>query len=246
MSEIRPFLVNGEWRTGEGTFEVKSPFDDSVVAELGVPTAADVEEASQAAADTFQEAYRLPVHVRAEALDHISRRLAEDIDENAQLIARRGRQAAEVGDGRGHARRRRRSAGPPRCCVTATTKRCGSTPRPRSRVAHRDPAPVPDRSRARHHAVQLPAEPGGAQGRALARRRGADRREARERHADRVARAGRVLRRDRPAQGHVPGAAGELEGRRRYGPRRAVPEDQLHGLGGDRLVPEGRSTRRSA
>ena len=90
MSEIRPFLVNGEWRTGEGTFEVKSPFDDSVVAELGVPTAADVEEASQAAADTFQEAYRLPVHVRAEALDHISRRLAEDIDKNAQLIAREG------------------------------------------------------------------------------------------------------------------------------------------------------------
>ena len=41
---VRPFLVNGEWRTGEGTFEVKSPFDDSVVAEIGVPTEADVED----------------------------------------------------------------------------------------------------------------------------------------------------------------------------------------------------------
>ena len=48
-----------------------------------------------------------------------------------------------------------------------------------------------------------------------------------------------VLRRDRPAQGHVPGAAGELEGRRRHGARRPVPQDQLHRLGGDRLVPQG-------
>ena len=30
--ETRPFLVNGEWRTGDGTFEVTSPYDDSVVA----------------------------------------------------------------------------------------------------------------------------------------------------------------------------------------------------------------------
>ena len=51
MTDVRPFLVNGEWRTGEGTFEVKSPFDDSVVAEIGVPTQADVEEATAAAAD---------------------------------------------------------------------------------------------------------------------------------------------------------------------------------------------------
>ena len=26
---VRPFLVNGEWRTGEGTFEVQSPYDDA-------------------------------------------------------------------------------------------------------------------------------------------------------------------------------------------------------------------------
>ncbi len=87
---IRPFLVNGEWRIGEGTLEVKSPFDGSLVAEIGVPTAADVEEASQLAHDTFHEAVRLPVHVRSEALDHISRRLAEDIDKNARLIAAEG------------------------------------------------------------------------------------------------------------------------------------------------------------
>src|SRR6266576_798157 len=87
---VRPFLVNGEWRTGEGTFEVKSPFDDGVVAEIAVPTADDVEEAAAAAHETFKESRHLPVHARSEALDHISKRLSETVDENAELIAQEG------------------------------------------------------------------------------------------------------------------------------------------------------------
>jgi acyl-CoA reductase-like NAD-dependent aldehyde dehydrogenase len=86
----RPFLVAGEWRTGAGTFDVKSPFDDSVVAEIGVPTQDDVEETIATAAETFEESRRLPVHARSEALDHISQRLGETIPENAELIAREG------------------------------------------------------------------------------------------------------------------------------------------------------------
>ena len=88
--ETRPFLVNGEWRTGEGTFTVHNPFDDSVVAEIGVPTDADVEEATATAAETFATSQHLPIHARSEALDHISKRLSETIDENAELIAREG------------------------------------------------------------------------------------------------------------------------------------------------------------
>ena len=87
---VRPYLVNGDWRTGEGTFEVHSPYDDSVVAEIGVPTEADVEEAVATAAATFEESKRLPIHARSEALDHISKRLSETIPENAELIAREG------------------------------------------------------------------------------------------------------------------------------------------------------------
>jgi aldehyde dehydrogenase (NAD+) len=82
--------VNGEWRTGEETFEVRSPFDDSVVAEIGVPTDADVEEAAATAAETFKTSQHLPIHARSEALDHISKRLSQTIDENAELIAREG------------------------------------------------------------------------------------------------------------------------------------------------------------
>ncbi len=87
---VRPYLVNGDWRTGEGSFEVKSPFDDRIVAEIGMPTATDVEEAAATASATFEESKHLPVHARSEALDHISRRLAETVDENAELIAREG------------------------------------------------------------------------------------------------------------------------------------------------------------
>jgi acyl-CoA reductase-like NAD-dependent aldehyde dehydrogenase len=87
---VKPYLVNGEWRIGQGSFEVRSPFDGSVVAEVGTPTADDVEEATAAAAYVFSESQHLPVWMRSEALDHISRRLAERLDENAELIAREG------------------------------------------------------------------------------------------------------------------------------------------------------------
>src|SRR5512146_2146469 len=87
---VRPYYVNGQWRTGEGTFEVKSPFDGGVVAELGVPTEAEVEEAAAAAHETFQTSRTLSVAARSTALDHISQRLAESLDENAELIAREG------------------------------------------------------------------------------------------------------------------------------------------------------------
>src|SRR5918996_1444948 len=90
MTDTKPYLVAGEWRAGEETFEVKSPFDGAAVAEVGVPSDADVEDAVAAAADTFQESRTLPSYVRAEALAHISRRLAERVDEVAETIAREG------------------------------------------------------------------------------------------------------------------------------------------------------------
>jgi acyl-CoA reductase-like NAD-dependent aldehyde dehydrogenase len=86
----RPYLVAGEWRTGEGSFDVRSPYDDAVVAEIGVPTEPDVRAAAETAAATFEESRHLPVHVRSEALDHMSARLKETVAENADAIAREG------------------------------------------------------------------------------------------------------------------------------------------------------------
>ena len=44
----------------------------------------------QVAANTFKESRHLPTYVRAEALAHISRRIAERVDELAELVAREG------------------------------------------------------------------------------------------------------------------------------------------------------------
>lgn len=86
----KPFYVAGDWRTGLETLEVKSPWDGSVVAELGVPTDADVEDAVARAVGTFGESRHLPTHVRAEGLMHISSRIAERVDEVAEIVAREG------------------------------------------------------------------------------------------------------------------------------------------------------------
>jgi len=86
----KPFYIAGDWRTGQGTLEVMSPWDGSVVAELGVPTDADVEEAVASAVATFRESRHLPTHVRADALSHVSRRIAERVDEIAETVAREG------------------------------------------------------------------------------------------------------------------------------------------------------------
>jgi acyl-CoA reductase-like NAD-dependent aldehyde dehydrogenase len=86
----RPFYVAGEWRTGQGTLDVHSPYDDSVVATIGVPTDEDVEEAVAAAAETFKESRHLPTFARAEALMHISRGIADRVDELAESVAREG------------------------------------------------------------------------------------------------------------------------------------------------------------
>jgi acyl-CoA reductase-like NAD-dependent aldehyde dehydrogenase len=87
----KPFYVAGEWRTGAGEpLRVHSPYDDSVVAEIGVPTDQDMEDAVTAAVETFKESRHLPTYARAEGLMHISRRIAESVDELAEQVAREG------------------------------------------------------------------------------------------------------------------------------------------------------------
>src|SRR5918996_3749718 len=90
MSEAKRYLVAGQWKSGTESFEVKSPYNGDVVATVASPTPDDVESAVAAAAGVFDEARKLPVHARAEALMHISRRLGERAEEVAHLIAREG------------------------------------------------------------------------------------------------------------------------------------------------------------
>ncbi len=81
-----PFWVAGKPVTSEETVVVRHSFDGSEAGAHYVPSASDVETAVQAAHDVADEFATVPAHVRAGALDHVSRVLGERSEELAQLI----------------------------------------------------------------------------------------------------------------------------------------------------------------
>ncbi|GAA2517458.1 aldehyde dehydrogenase family protein [Streptomyces gobitricini] len=81
------FWLAGRQATGETTFDVTSPWDGRTVGQVSVPTEAQVEEAVAAAHAVTDEFAATPAHVRAAALDHVSKRLVERTEEIAQLIS---------------------------------------------------------------------------------------------------------------------------------------------------------------
>lgn len=83
---MRTFWLAGRPATGDAELTVTNPDDGRVVGRVSMPTDAQVEEAVAAAAAVAREAAALPIHVRAEALAHVSRRLSERSDEIARLI----------------------------------------------------------------------------------------------------------------------------------------------------------------
>ncbi|MEV0632844.1 aldehyde dehydrogenase family protein [Nonomuraea wenchangensis] len=85
--DVRSFWLNGSPATGDSELIVTNPHDGREVGRHSVPTDAQVEEAVAGAHAVAKEAAALPVHVRAEALAHVSRRLAERAEEIAQLIS---------------------------------------------------------------------------------------------------------------------------------------------------------------
>ncbi|MFI7056128.1 aldehyde dehydrogenase family protein [Streptosporangium canum] len=84
--DVRPFWLAGRPAMGDAELTVTNSHDGRVVGVCSVPTADQVEEAVAAAAAVQKQAAALPIHVRAEALAHVSRRLAERADEIARLI----------------------------------------------------------------------------------------------------------------------------------------------------------------
>ncbi|MGK5738461.1 aldehyde dehydrogenase family protein [Micromonospora sp. URMC 103] len=84
--EPRAFYVAGRPAHGEDELTVHHPYDGRAVGRTTVATPDQVEAAVAAAAGVAAEAAALPAHVRAAALDHVSRRLAERADEVAQLV----------------------------------------------------------------------------------------------------------------------------------------------------------------
>ncbi|MHA6512799.1 aldehyde dehydrogenase family protein [Tessaracoccus sp. Z1128] len=81
-----PFYLSGVPTLGAESFEVRSPYDGTLVAEVSMPTDQQVEQAVADLAAVRAEAQALPAHVRASALDHVYHRMNERFDEIAHLI----------------------------------------------------------------------------------------------------------------------------------------------------------------
>ncbi|MEU9977751.1 aldehyde dehydrogenase family protein [Streptomyces sp. NPDC051014] len=87
MTSPRSFWLAGREATGETTLTVTSPWTGRPVDQVSVPTDDQVEEAVAAAHAVREEFSATPAHVRAAALDHVSKRLVERTEEIAQLIS---------------------------------------------------------------------------------------------------------------------------------------------------------------
>jgi len=84
--DATPIWIAGSPEHGGDALAVTHPYDGSEVGATTHATPEQVERAVAAAAAVADEAAALPVHVRAAALDHVSRTLAERHEEVARLI----------------------------------------------------------------------------------------------------------------------------------------------------------------
>ncbi|MET0236854.1 MAG: aldehyde dehydrogenase family protein [Kibdelosporangium sp.] len=82
----RPCWIAGRPEQGVSALTVHHPFDGSEVATVAVPGPEQVERAVAAAAAVAREFRGTPAHVRAAALDHVSRGLAGQAEMIAELI----------------------------------------------------------------------------------------------------------------------------------------------------------------
>ncbi|MEU5918113.1 aldehyde dehydrogenase family protein [Streptomyces sp. NPDC047141] len=87
MTTTHAFWLAGREATGDASFDVTNSYDGRLVGKVSVPTEAQIEEAVAAAHAVVDEFAATPAHVRAAALDHVSKRLAERTEEIALLIS---------------------------------------------------------------------------------------------------------------------------------------------------------------
>ncbi|MEU8516047.1 aldehyde dehydrogenase family protein [Kitasatospora sp. NPDC048722] len=86
MTTTYDFWLAGRRASGDADFEVRNSWDGRLVGRVSVPTEAQVDEALDAAVAALPVFAATPAHVRAAALDHVAKRLAERTEEIARLI----------------------------------------------------------------------------------------------------------------------------------------------------------------
>src|SRR6187402_2486466 len=83
----RGTIIAGRPRLTGDTFDVRSPFDASLVATVHNAGPADIEDAIASAATAFETTKTLPSWKRSTVLETVARRIAECRDELARTVA---------------------------------------------------------------------------------------------------------------------------------------------------------------
>src|SRR5512146_2410288 len=89
VTDVRtyPFLLAGEFRTGTGAWEIRSPYSGEMIGRASLASRADVTAAIDAAVAAAPAAAAMPSHARAAVLDHVAAGVAERREELARLLA---------------------------------------------------------------------------------------------------------------------------------------------------------------
>ncbi len=85
--EMKPFLINGEWRETKETFIIKSPFTQKTIAEVSTANRDEIEEAIGAAENASKEMRKLARFQIAKGLRAIANGIEKRKKEFAETIA---------------------------------------------------------------------------------------------------------------------------------------------------------------
>ena len=83
-------LIGGEWRGSDDVMEVRFPYDGSLVDAVSMASAADMDDAMDAALEGFEVTRALPSHKRSEILQKMARLLQERFDEVVDAMIMEG------------------------------------------------------------------------------------------------------------------------------------------------------------
>jgi acyl-CoA reductase-like NAD-dependent aldehyde dehydrogenase len=81
-------LINGEWREGKEHFEVRNPYDGSLLRKVPLSSKRDVEDAILSSKNAFAVMSDMPAHKRAAILSNTSRLIESKKQEISELITK--------------------------------------------------------------------------------------------------------------------------------------------------------------
>ncbi|MGR3220685.1 MAG: aldehyde dehydrogenase family protein, partial [Candidatus Anammoxibacter sp.] len=86
MTKEYKYLAGGEWKKSSDVLEVRNPFDDSIPFTTYKATGDDVEMATKAAVDAFEQTKRLSSYEKSEVLTNIWKGIEKRKREIAEII----------------------------------------------------------------------------------------------------------------------------------------------------------------